>query len=350
MIGKTHVVTKQVGADMLASAVGSGSLDVFATPSMIALMEQAASELLQSELGPDQTSVGTGLVVEHLAATPSGVPVQAIATITAAEDRKVEFEIAARDMSGEIGRAKHTRFIVNAARFQDKADQKAALRQKTRVAVFDMDGTILDTLPGLVRLVNHVLVKNGQQQRPAEEIKHYISAGLQQALPYLCEGAAKDDAALHEQIRKDFREARRENIAEQANHFAGMPELIDRLCAHGITNVVLTNKPEPLSKALADHFFPGKFQHVFGASSGGSEGGPLKPDAGAMQRVFDATGCTPQEILYVGDSDIDMLTAKNAKVFSVGVLWGFCDAATLLDTGASVLAERPQDIWEFVVL
>ena len=110
---------------MLSSCtVGSGSLEVFATPMMIAAMEQAACTLLQEFLEEGQTSVGTMMHVAHSAATPLGMQVTATATITAQEGRKVEFEVSARDACGEIGRGTHTRFIVDAAKFLSKTNAK----------------------------------------------------------------------------------------------------------------------------------------------------------------------------------------------------------------------------------
>ena len=131
MIGKTKEISVTVDREKLACTVGSGSLEVFATPMMIAAMEQAACTLLQEFLEEGQTSVGTMMHVAHSAATPLGMQVTATATITAQEGRKVEFEVSARDACGEIGRGTHTRFIVDAAKFLSKtnATREAAERK-----------------------------------------------------------------------------------------------------------------------------------------------------------------------------------------------------------------------------
>ena len=124
MIGKTKEISVTVDREKLACTVGSGSLEVFATPMMIAAMEQAACTLLQEFLEEGQTSVGTMMHVAHSAATPLGMQVTAAATITAQEGRKAEFEVSARDACGEIGRGTHTRFIVDAAKFLSKTNAK----------------------------------------------------------------------------------------------------------------------------------------------------------------------------------------------------------------------------------
>jgi RimJ/RimL family protein N-acetyltransferase/predicted thioesterase len=119
LIGKTATTTTIVSENNTAKAVGSGSLNVFATPMLIALMERAACECLALDNG--QTSVGTAINIEHTAASPLGAEITSTATITAVDGRKIEFEVAASDNKGEIGRGTHTRFIVDGERFMTKA-------------------------------------------------------------------------------------------------------------------------------------------------------------------------------------------------------------------------------------
>jgi len=122
--GKTASARTVVSENNIAKAVWSGALEVFATPMMIALMEQAACECLADGLDPGQTSVGTEINVSHTAASPVGTEIIATATIEAVSGRKVEFIVTASDTSGEIGRGKHTRFIVEADKFMKKAETR----------------------------------------------------------------------------------------------------------------------------------------------------------------------------------------------------------------------------------
>lgn len=124
MIGEKNTVTFTVGPERLASKMGSGDLDVLATPAMIVEMERAACTLLARFLEPGQTSVGISMAVLHTAATPLGMEVEAAAEITAAEGRRVDFIVSARDAAGEIGSGTHSRVIVDAVRFQQKTDAK----------------------------------------------------------------------------------------------------------------------------------------------------------------------------------------------------------------------------------
>ena len=107
-----------------AKAVQSGSLEVFATPMMAALMEKAACAALAPYLEGEETTVGTALAIRHTAATPVGMQVTAEAVVTAVNGREITFRVTARDEAGEIGSGEHTRFVVYAGRFQEKAEQR----------------------------------------------------------------------------------------------------------------------------------------------------------------------------------------------------------------------------------
>jgi len=123
-VGKTATATTTVKDTNTAKAVGSGNLDVFSTPMMVALMEQAACECLADILEPGQSSVGTQISVMHTAASPLGAIITATATIEQLDGRKVEFSISAKDNNGEIGNGKHARAIINAKKFMDNTNSK----------------------------------------------------------------------------------------------------------------------------------------------------------------------------------------------------------------------------------
>lgn len=123
-LGKSATVNVVVNESNTASAMKSGTLPVFATPSLIALMEQAACECLADCLSEEQTSVGSSISIEHTAASPIGAEIKATATIDFVFGRKIEFNITARDNAGEVGKGKHTRFIVDSEKFTAKASKR----------------------------------------------------------------------------------------------------------------------------------------------------------------------------------------------------------------------------------
>jgi predicted thioesterase len=124
VIGKTASVKTTVDDSNTAMAMQSGTLPVFATPSMVALMERAACECLLDCLEDGQTSVGSLVNIEHTAASPCGTEITATATIACVSGRKIEFDVTANDKSGEIGKGKHTRIIVDTALFMKKAESR----------------------------------------------------------------------------------------------------------------------------------------------------------------------------------------------------------------------------------
>lgn len=123
-IGASLEIRKKVTESLLAKNVGSGDVAVYATPMMIALMEETASKCLSEFLEEGETSVGTYIASSHDSATPLGMEVRAIATVTAAEGKKVDFLIEAFDEAGTIGRGNHSRFVLNRERFEAKTNEK----------------------------------------------------------------------------------------------------------------------------------------------------------------------------------------------------------------------------------
>lgn len=125
-VGQKNSVARIVTENDTALAAGSGSLKVLATPVMLALMEQAAAELVEENLTPELTSVGISINVNHVAPTPVGMEIRAEAEVVEIDGRKIIFEVRASDDGGEIGSGRHERFIVEREKFQTKADQKLA--------------------------------------------------------------------------------------------------------------------------------------------------------------------------------------------------------------------------------
>ena len=127
-VGQKKSIARIVAEKDTALAVGSGSLKVLATPVMLALIEQAAAELVEENLPAELTSVGISVNVKHTAPTPVGMTIRAEAEVVEIDGRKIIFEVAAYDDDGEIGTGRHERFIVEREKFQSKADRKIKSR------------------------------------------------------------------------------------------------------------------------------------------------------------------------------------------------------------------------------
>jgi predicted thioesterase len=124
LVGLTATISQTVTETMLADHVGSGSVSVFATPELILLLEKTAVAALEGKLEAGQTTVGSGLDVTHLAATPAGMEVTGHARVTGVDGRKLTFEVSAQDESDEIAAGSHTRFIVDSEKFQNRTNAK----------------------------------------------------------------------------------------------------------------------------------------------------------------------------------------------------------------------------------
>lgn len=208
--------------------------------------------------------------------------------------------------------------------------------------IFDLDGTLLNTLGDLRAATNHALEVRGLPPHSMEEIRQFIGNGIRllicRAMP---EGTpeAKIDAALD-----DFKAYYAAHIHDRTVPYDGIPQLLTALRKRGIKVAVLSNKIDSASQQLIEYFFPGKTDVVFGEHVGV----PRKPDPTSCRMVMQQLGVQPEQVLYVGDSGTDMQTAKNAGLYAVGVTWGFRSKEVLLENGADVLVHRPEQILQIL--
>lgn len=208
--------------------------------------------------------------------------------------------------------------------------------------IFDLDGTLLNTLGDLRAATNHALEVRGLPPHSMEEIRQFIGNGIRllirRAMP---EGTpeAEIDAALD-----DFKAYYAAHIHDRTVPYDGIPQLLTALRKRGIKVAVLSNKIDSASQQLIDYFFPGKTDVVFGEHVGV----PRKPDPTSCRMVMQQLGVQPEQVLYVGDSGTDMQTAKNAGLYAVGVTWGFRSKEVLLENGADVLVHRPEQILQIL--
>lgn len=208
--------------------------------------------------------------------------------------------------------------------------------------IFDLDGTLLNTLGDLRAATNHALEVRGLPPHSMEEIRQFIGNGIRllicRAMP---EGTpeAEIDAALD-----DFKGYYAAHIHDRTVPYDGIPQLLTALRKRGIQVAVLSNKIDSASQQLIEYFFPGKTDVVFGEHVGV----PRKPDPTSCRMVMQQLGVQPEQVLYVGDSGTDMQTAKNAGLYAVGVTWGFRSKEVLLENGADVLVHRPEQILQIL--
>ena len=192
-----------------------------------------------------------------------------------------------------------------------------------KAMVFDMDGTILNTLPDLAKITNLALAEMGFPQRTQEEVLTYVGNGadrlIDQATPAT---ASKEECA---QTLKRWRELYLEEGDQLTEPFPGMADALRALRARGVKTAVLSNKFDAAVCRLAEEYFPG----LFDAARGEIPPIPRKPDPTSLLQVCEELGADPADTAYVGDTSVDVEVARNAGMYAVGVSWGYDKALPL---------------------
>jgi phosphoglycolate phosphatase len=211
---------------------------------------------------------------------------------------------------------------------------------KIKACIFDLDGTLLNTLTTITYYVNEALSRIGARHITLEECRGLVGKGarnlLERTLALVGREVADFEAFLH-----DYDVQYNSAPSYLTAPYDGILPLIDALYQGGVRLAVLSNKPEGAVRPLVERFFGDKIEIV----AGGKTGIALKPDPAAVAPILHALGLSPSETAFIGDSGVDMQTAKNYGAgLAIGVLWGFRDREELLSCGADLLAERPADI------
>jgi len=215
---------------------------------------------------------------------------------------------------------------------------------KCRAVIFDLDGTLLDTLEDLADSLNRVLRDKGFPTHPTEAFRYFVGSGaamlVSRALP-----PEKRNDELTEDCLEAFRREYNRNWNMKTKPYNGVSELLDALTAKHIKMAVLTNKPQPFAELCIHEFFSGwEFEVILGQR----DGVPMKPDPAGPREIVRCLDIPSHEFLYLGDSDVDMKTATKADMFPVGAMWGFRSEKELRESGAVEVIGRPAELLEFV--
>lgn len=210
-----------------------------------------------------------------------------------------------------------------------------------KACIFDLDGTLADTLHSIAHFGNSTLEAFGYPPIDPIEYKQLVGNGADLLMRRML---TRVNAKLSEEELKKFRAEYDRRYATDpmalVGAYPGLPYLLPRLRESGIKLGVLSNKPDDMTRAIVAELYPGIFHVVHGQR----EGIPTKPDPAAVLALADELGAAPGETLYIGDSGVDMDTAKNAGMDSCGVLWGFRTEEELLEHRAMYLAGDPTEL------
>ena len=213
-----------------------------------------------------------------------------------------------------------------------------------KAVFFDLDGTLLYTLPDIARAVNHALQTKGLSPQPVESYKQKVGWGLDEtirlALPTELQNSAAESGLLAELVEELLLEYRRSPY-ELTRPYDGVPEMLAELQQCGVAVAVLSNKEHVLTSTIVKDLFP---QIEFLAVQGVSDSIPPKPATTGVRSLLAAAEAIPGEVLYVGDSGVDMQTAIAAGLYPIGVSWGYRPVAELRGNGAELIIHQPGDL------
>lgn len=207
-----------------------------------------------------------------------------------------------------------------------------------KTIIFDMDGTILDTIVDITNAVNYILEKNGMLKRTVDEVKFFVGNGLYKTL----ERSVPE--GTNEEVVKGIYE---EMVAYYKAHsdintkpYDGIIDVIKEIKKKGYKTAVVSNKRHEAVVELCHVFYEGLFDEILGDS----EGIAKKPEPDMVNIVLDRLGISSNEAIYIGDSDVDILTAKNSKLKGIFVSWGFRTKEFLIEHGATCIVDAPDEL------
>lgn len=201
-----------------------------------------------------------------------------------------------------------------------------------RYVIFDLDGTLLNTLEDLAEAGNHALKAFGFPTYETEKYRYFVGNGIPVLIKRICpEGCSPDTL---EKVREAFSEYYGPHCTDNTAPYGGIEDMLSELKKAGVTVGVVTNKDHDFSQKLVNDYFGDKIGMVCGRR----DGIPKKPDPYSVNYLIERFGAEKKDVLYVGDSNVDMETAINAGVDSCGVLWGFRTEKELSDSGARYIA------------
>lgn len=206
--------------------------------------------------------------------------------------------------------------------------------------IFDLDGTLIDSLADLAEAVNRMLEEHGYPRAPLSVFPQYIGDGVRALVSRALPPEAQENEDINARVA-DYQRHYADTWRSETKPYVGIVETLADLQSRGIKLAVLSNKPDHFTKLCCAHFFP---DVPFGPVLGARADVPRKPDPQAALEICRELGVQPEDCAFVGDSGIDMETAVRAGMLPVGVRWGFRGEAELIAHGAKELVSHPDDL------
>ena len=215
-----------------------------------------------------------------------------------------------------------------------------------KAVIFDLDGTLLNTLADLGDATNSVLRELGLPVHDYDAYKIFIGNGMKMLVTRALPRERRQEETIQSALAA-MEEIYSRNWKNKTRAYEGVEDLLNEIAGRGLPIAVLSNKPDVLTKQTVQSFFPDcRFMAVRGAR----DGIPKKPDPTTALEIAGEMGCPPEDICYLGDTGTDMQTARRAGMFPVGALWGFRSAEELKEHGAEHLIRHPPELLAFLEL
>ncbi len=215
-----------------------------------------------------------------------------------------------------------------------------------KLCIFDLDGTVLDTVGSIAHFANEALRKNGIEPIDTKEYNYLAGRGIANLVHGMLDFRGCYNEEAYKRVYHDYDTAYNANPSYKSKVFDGLKEVLDAIKARGVRIAIVSNKPDFAARSVVEELYG---EDYFDFVSGQVPGGVLKPDPAVVLSVMDKFGASPDECIYVGDTSTDMQTGKNAEIYTVGVLWGFRGRDELVENGADTVIEKPRELYEIVI-
>ena len=209
-----------------------------------------------------------------------------------------------------------------------------------RAVIFDLDGTLLDTLKGIADSMNAILIRMGFPTHPVDDFRHLVGDGRENMIERALPLDRRDEHTLEECSKVIAQEYSR-FWPQGTKLYDGIPELLNTLQQRKIPMAILSNKPDNFTQIMVKEYFA---DDPFTLIRGAVADVPSKPDPASALKIAEDLAVEPKQIIFLGDTNTDMWTANAAGMYAVGALWGFREADELLKCGAKTLIEKPQEL------
>lgn len=209
-----------------------------------------------------------------------------------------------------------------------------------KCVLFDLDGTLVDSLADLADSMNRVLTRQRLPPHPVQAYRYFVGNGITKLVQRALPAEAQQQDIIQDCVRK-MRQEYALHWADTTRPYPGIAELLDTLATRGIQMAILSNKPDELTQEVVRVLLP---KWNFAAIAGARETIPKKPDPAGALRIANLLDLEPADFLYLGDTNTDMQTARAARMFAIGALWGFRTEDELKEHGAQALLTVPMEL------